>query len=193
MPQYGSAGLCTSSHLLAQVCLTRRNCEKCSVTAYYGLPGERARFCVTHRTEGMVGAWTCSCVHTKPLPSQLFQAAAAAFSTQPACLHRCAWSRSRVQRRPARAGHTSTSLAAGEHCSARNTLRLAWYACLLCARILLCLYLYCIFWLCWVYQVPLLRCPHPPTLSLLYRWTLRIHAAKMLAAIRPQLVATRTA
>ena len=36
-----------------QVCLTNCKCEVCDVAAGYGLPGEHARFCVTHRTVGM--------------------------------------------------------------------------------------------------------------------------------------------
>ena len=47
-----------------QVSLTNERCEACTLTANYGLPGERARFCVTHRTEGMVGAWNPSCLHS---------------------------------------------------------------------------------------------------------------------------------
>ena len=44
-----------------QVCSTRKICEARSMTATYGLPGERASFCVSHRTQGVVGACTCVC------------------------------------------------------------------------------------------------------------------------------------
>ena len=43
--------------VLVQVYLYIKRCEACSLGASYGLPGEGARFCVTHRLKGMVGAW----------------------------------------------------------------------------------------------------------------------------------------
>ena len=48
-----------------QINLYSPKCEACDLFASYGLPGERPRFCATHRTEGMVGAWPlhscCAC------------------------------------------------------------------------------------------------------------------------------------
>ena len=48
-----------------QVSLNLYKCEACNVVASYGLPGGRRRFCATHWTVGMVGAWPlhscCAC------------------------------------------------------------------------------------------------------------------------------------
>ena len=100
-----------------------------NVSASYGLPGERLRFCATHRTEGMVGAWPlhscCACRAWQSVGS------ACCSPRKAHAVLRCICTQGCVQRRVARASQTKLGRA-GRGYTATSTLRLPWYASLLC-------------------------------------------------------------